>query len=445
MTEIISVLISMLYIYILLLSIKHHKRLPILFYFLITFGLSIVSRPFISALVPGFDLGFGSWIYWGSAPEVIVQESLVLIFVFLVATICFTKFGIDEFRQFDVTLHANMVLEKVSLVCLFLFIPIYVWKGYYLWDGITNDGYMATYTGDVKAPLWSNIGSAIFQMSYYFFLASFPKRRKFYLVTTLYILAVGASLGSGQRGEFVTTILFVMFISVFFGYNKFSVVKVGFIGLMLLIVSVIVDALRSGRNPLSSLIMDISLFAWNQGVTFFTIVGLLENRDQFGYFEGLLFLNKLLSCDIAPYTTGEFCNNSAVVTNIPGIWWQKLTYILDPVIFESGGGLGGSIVSALYLIFNSPYFVFSMAVFFVSCLFFWRMINYFHLKAKSAPLLIRVYFLYALHATIFIPRASLDYLIPHPRLIISAIVIFSLYVLVKSLAPSSRIPMHNRI
>jgi hypothetical protein len=307
--------------------------------------------------------------------------------------------------------------------------PIYIYRGWIVFNGISESGYLATFTGDVKAPFMVNIGVAIFQVSYYFFLASFPKRRQFYLVSVLFLIASISSLGTGQRTELVTSVLFVIFISYFYNYNVFSFIKLIPIGLALIVLSITINAIRFGDDPISAIYVGLIDFLWGQGITLFTLIGSLEHAKEFSTFEGLFFVNKLISCDIAPYFTGEFCNNSLAVTRVTGIWWQKLTYILDPVKFAEGGGLGGSIIPSLYLMFNLNEFYVSALILFVSTYYFWKFVSMFQSAAFSSKLYLRVYSLFFLNAVIFIPRAGLDSLIPHPRLLLMAIFIGFVYVI----------------
>ena len=223
--------------------------------------------------------------------------------------------------------------------------------------------------------------------------------------------------------------LFVIFISYFYNYNAFSLKRLIPIGLALITLSIAINAIRFGDDPIDAIYLGLIDFLWGQGITLFTLIGSLEHAKEFSTFEGLFFANKLISCDIAPYFTGEFCNNSLAVANVTGIWWQKLTYILDPIKFSEGGGLGGSVIPSLYMMFNLNEFNMAALILFISSYYFWKIVVIFQSVAHSSKLYARVYSLFFLNAIIFIPRAGLDSLIPHPRLFLMALFIGFLHVI----------------
>lgn len=417
-----------LYSALFFLSIKHIKFIPILPIFLITFGFVLMSRILIGVMFPDFDISLGTWIYWGAAPDEFVEKSIILIGIFLVSTIFFVLKNFRAHVPLSISRDNIPYLTKFSVVCMALSGPIYIYRGWTVFNGISENGYLATFTGDVKAPFIVNIGVAIFQVSYYFFLASFPKRREFYFVSLLFLIVSISSLGTGQRTELVTSVLFVIFISYFYNYNSFSLKKLMPVGLVLIILSIAINAIRFGDDPIDAIYLGLIDFFWGQGITLFTLIGSLEHAKGFSNFEGFFFVNKLISCDIAPYFTGEFCNNSLAVANMTGIWWQKLTYILDPIKFAEGGGLGGSVIPSLYIMFNFNEFSISALILFITSYYFWKIVFTFQSAAHSSKLYARVYSLFFLNAIIFIPRAGLDSLIPHPRLLIMALFIGFMYV-----------------
>lgn len=434
MINLLASISSLLFIVVLIGSIRKPYGIPILPMFLITFGMVIMSRPMIGAIIPDFDITFGTWIYWGFAPEQYVVQSLALICLFLLATVS-TMFIMrnDDLRA--PPLVTNRPLMQVAVFFLCASAPLYVYRGWLLWTGVQDSGYLATFTGDVKAPFFVNISTALFKTSYYFFLASFPGRRMFYTVSSLFLLLTVTSVGTGQRTELVTGVLFFFWATYNYSHNQFSFKKIIPVGLGLIILSIAINAMRFGDSPLEAIQLGLLEFAWGQGISFFTIIGTLENTNSFHLFEGFFFPNKLISCDVLPYITGQYCNNSDVVTNTLGIWWQKLTYILDPIKFYEGGGLGGSIISALYLMFNFDEFPLAATMFFLSSLAFWFVVIKMH-RMLSMGVLTRVFGLYLLHMVIFIPRGGLDIFIPHPRYIGSAILIYFVYRLV---APSGKV------
>lgn len=422
----LSVISVSVYMLLFFLSLKRIAAIPIMPMFLISFGVVIMSRPVIGIFFPEFNIGFGTWVYWGDAPEEYVRQSLLLIIVFLMATVFFyflnSKVSIIKSNEEK----TDLLLQKISLWLLMLSFPVYIYRGIFLWNGIEENGYLSTFTGEIKPPLYVNFGTAVFQLAYYFFLSSRPRLKTFYYVSFLYLVAAISSLGTGQRTEFVTSVLFFLFVSYFYNYNRFSFKKIIILGGALVLTSMVVNAFRLNESPVDALKLGLIEFFWGQGNTFFTLVGTLENRSQFNTFEGLFFPNKLISCDLMPYFTGEFCNNSVSAASTVGVWWQKLTYILDPDLFGQGGGLGGSIIPSLYLIFNFEDFYLSLFFFFIVSLIFWKFVVFLH-DVNDSKVYMRVYKLFALNSIIFIPRGGLDALIPHPRFLIVGFFIYLIY------------------
>lgn len=427
MIKFLSLLCSLAYVWALVLSMKRTRGFAIGPIFLLVFGGVIMTRPMIAAISDDFDVAAGSWMYWGVVPDDVLVRSLILILIFLLAFV----FVLSFFRPRNVVERTNnRVLEQVSVFFLVASAPLYAYRGYLLMSAIADAGYFATFTGEVQTPFIVNIGYAIFQVSYLTFLAAVPDRASFKRVTIFFLILSASSLGSGQRTEFVSAVLFTYWAGLHLGLYEFKLRRVSLMAVPLLFVSIVINAWRLGVGINESFAESVLSFFWGQGVTIFTIFGLVENRTLFSPFEGFFFPNKFLVCDLGPYLTGQFCANNVATVKLSGLWWQRLSYILDPEKFLEGGGLGGNVVSSLYLMFNFENFALSATMLGISAsVFFWLLIR--SGKLQRGGVFANIYFIYLMQVMTFLPRAALDALIPHIRYMIALAFIVVIYQIAK--------------
>lgn len=398
-----------------------------LFYFILSFGFFYLTRFPIYLYSEQFDFTVGSWIYWGKAPDAAVQKSLMLIETFLLAILAFKtgKIITNSYKE-------NVPLFQISTIILLLSAPFYLIKNYMVYTQIGALSYLDTFTGDIKAPFIVNIFSGMFQVSILTLLTAYPNKRKFYLILVPMSLIVMTSLGTGQRTEFLLYTILILYYLRRRGFFEISVIKLLGIFFLLMFISVKVNIWRMGSDS-GNFLSELLLLYWGQGATLFTVFGVQEYPEIFNPFEGWFFWNKFISCDILPYFNGEFCHNGEVAANTIGIWWQKLSYFLDPVQFQKGAGLGGSLISSIYLLFNTGFFLLDIGMFFIFCyLFIWisEYISSNRLKSVTAV----TYQMFFCSMLFFSSRAGLDTFIPHPRMIVSFLCILLLYHLFKNIS-----------
>jgi hypothetical protein len=396
--------------------------------FWITFGVFILSRPIISLIDSDYDLDVGTWMYWGVVPEYIIEQSLILIAVFILAFILVSMFIKKNHKIYLEKFNPNLMWA--SILSMVLSFPLYIYRSYSVFDQMQESGYLATFTSDIKTPLFLNIGMGVFQISYYFFLSSFPPKKYFYRVSILFLIVILFSLGTGQRTEFASILIFTYWSGYFLKFYQFSIIKIAGIFASLAFLSILVNALRLGIDVnSSSYVTEAFNFLWGQGVSIFSLFGVIENNKIFLPYEGWLFVNKFIACDFLPYINGDNCNNGFLVSTIPGIWWQKLSYYLDQNLFLTGGGLGGNIISSIYLLFNSDYFILNLTAFLFFSIIFFALLYGSDVFYRSNKIILKVYFFYLIQILLFLPRAGFDIFIPHPRMLISTLIVLIIYLI----------------
>jgi hypothetical protein len=426
--QFITIIIILLYLVALAIAYKKINIKSFILLFWITFGVFILARPIIGLIDNDYDLDVGTWMYWGVVPEYVIEQSLILIAVFILAFILVSIFIKKNHKIYLEKFNSNLMWA--SILSMALSFPLYIYRAYSVFDQMQELGYLATFNGDIKTPLVLNIGMGVFQISYYFFLSSFPPKKYFYRVSIFFLIVSLFSLGTGQRIEFASALIFTYWAGYFLKYYQFSFLRLVGIFAGLAPLSILVNALRLGIDVNSNPYMTEALnFLWGQGVSIYSLFGLIENNKIFLPYEGWLFLNKFISCDLLPYINGDNCNNGFLVSAIPGIWWQKLSYYLDKNLFLTGGGLGGNIVSSIYLLFNSDYFNLNLIAFFFFSIIFFLLLYHFDYFYRSKKIILRVYFFYLIQILLFLPRAGFDIFIPHPRMWISALIVLIIYLI----------------
>ena len=436
-----------LYLIAISISLTKFKSYPLIALFLLTFFLFISSRPTIAltGLIDNYDLQEGGWFYSGRASEDTVIKTLLLISIFLALSIIVmliknpvviksmpSKVNGVLFKQ-----RHEKTLQDVSLIILYISAPLYAYRCFLIYKAITLTAVYDLYTGAIQIPFILNFSMAIFQVCFIVFISTRPNKKLFIYNSLFYLAICSLSLSTGQRTEFMCAVLFIYWAGCHFGFFKLSIINLAIYSIPLIAVSIIVNNIR---NDISSDFLSIDGFLdflWGQGVTIYTIYGIIDFNYAFGNNDGLYFINKLISCDIMPALTSNYCVNGEIVAAQIGIWWQKLAYLLDPILFESGAGLGGSVIGSLYIMFNYQSFFLSMVLFSLSStLFIIFILNL--SKLEKWGTLSKIYFFYAVNITFFIPRAGFDSYIPHPRMLIATLFILLLSFFASFLKTSQR-------
>ncbi len=401
------------------------QRNPV-YFFILTFGLFLMSRVFIAILVPDFSISQGTWIYWGEASTGVVQQTLILLFLFISA---FLVVPVSSLRQ-RAKIRPQPVLARTALITMICTAPFYAHRGINLAMTVADAGYLATFTDEVKTPFVLNLIMGVFQSAYYVLVSAQPPRRIFVMASGLFLAISVFSLGSGQRTEFMAALILVYWCGAYLKNYEINIKIVAAAAIPMITLSIIINGWRLGVSIQEAALQEALSFIWHQGNTLPVVYGTLENSSSFLPYEGWLFPNKLLSCDITPYITGAYCKNGDVVVSTPGIWWQKLTYILDPLTFSEGGGLGGCVIAAIYLMFNSESYAINAVVFFLTSCAFFALLYKGQMKLTGTPFGM-IYFVYLAHTLTTLPRAGFDALLPHPRLILGTAFIIALNHLIR--------------
>jgi hypothetical protein len=428
MTFLFSILVSFVYIATFLrVWISKNNTAAVGLFVVVMLGIVNVSRYALGLVMPGEDLMRGSWFFWGEvSDEAFLHSSLALIVVLLAICLNDATFRTKSPPPYQRAGAASQNIFLVSWLLLVLGVVASAYRSFLVRDFIADNGYLATFSGSANVPFLINIFIALPHCCFYAVVASRPGKVGFFSYAGIYLLGLVFTLQTGQRTEFMVGLLLVLWSAFYLGHVR-GFLKFIPLGIGMVILAILVNNWRLGLPATEIDFLEFLMFFWGQGVSLLISYGFFENRESFYAFEGWLFLNKLVSCDILPYITGNYCVGD-VAAQVPGVWWQKLSYILDAETYNEGGGLGGSMVVSFYLLFNSNLLYLNLFVLLFTAFYFMR-ISYTIVLTTSPSFIKRFFAVFFMHKLIFFARAGLDVFVPHPREILA----MSLFVFALSL------------
>lgn len=432
MTYSSSILVTLLFFVTLFITYRaRNKSSGIGLFVLIILGIVNISRYILAIFLPEVDILQGSWIFWGEVSnQAFIKTTLCLSAVLI--GILFNEL-IYKKPILKPKYKSNFNLLVTSYLVLMIGSISLIYRSLKVKSFIETDGYLATFTSSLDLPTYINIGIALPHVAFYSFIASNPSKKHFIIFASLYLAVLASSLATGQRTEFMIASLLVIWSGFYLGYIQklHRFLPLGFVFVFL---AIFINSWRLDEQHDYLGVIEFMMFFWGQGVTLLVNFGLFENEELFFFGEGWFFVNKFISCDIAPYFTGNYCIGETAA-NVSGVWWQKLSHTLDSQTFYLGGGLGGSMVGSLYLLFNSGILFLDVIVLALTSFFFMRL-SYNIVSSASRGHIRALFATFFMHQLIFFPRAGLDIFIPHPRVIFGFMVLIIIYFFVCHIAKS---------
>lgn len=224
---------------------------------------------------------------------------------------------------------------------------------------VFREGYFAMYSDfQSRLPYLINLFSSLFEYALFIFLATLPSKKEAKLPIILYLTIAVVSLGTGQRGSFVLSFLFILMYM--FLRNKLTpedgmwisekgmLVVAGSIPLLLSFLF-LMNYLRTERETDMSTNLLLSFF-YQQGVSV-EVIGYAKDYEMFfpkdkvyllgdivDYFRYNVFTRVLTgSGPLEPQSVKHALEDNSLDA--------CLTYLVKPSFYLEGGGLGGCYIA----------------------------------------------------------------------------------------------------
>lgn len=292
-----------------------------------------------------------------------------------------------------------------KIIMIVFFIPVMV-KLIIQFNFIRINGYLSMYTdafAEIKYPVWTSGSFIFFTSGYCIFLASFPKQKEYLIYTFLCALVYFANALKGQRGGFLSIILYFVFF-----YTKHYNIKLKLNKVILLVVIGVIfigvmGNVRTsyGDSKKSDLTLDtkelIHKLVYTQTTTravpMYIIQGGLKYHDY----------PFILSSFISPYLQIKYPSEGGQ-TDVVAKHYNKttavITYNISKRAYLGGNGIGSAFIGEAYDFFGFIgiiLFSILLSIFFVFC-----DSSRLHVKRSLIPLLF-----FILQGMPILPRANI--------------------------------------
>lgn len=362
-------ILVLLWVYSLIFSLRNIDKKIAFCSFLVTFFVFLLGRIFIDNFFPGFESDYTMEVdnrdSYSKVANYFVLYSLILSLSGLcIGYLSKNKVIVSNKIENPVYLKRIREISKRMTIFFFLFVLLVTFEKirYILDNGYIN--YYLTFKESLPHICYTLASS--YKFAFFIFLASFPSKKEVWPLLFLYLMEACVSLLTGQRGSFITPLLFV--IIYFFVRNSLSpqdpwIGRKGKIALVvtipILCASMFLVMLLRGDNETGSFDF-FTLF-----LNFFYQQGGSQVVVGFAYdFEPIIPKGQWYS--LGPLIR-FFSDNP--ITNILGISesieYQSIematkghelgsfiTYRADPNRYFSGGNLASSYVAELWLDFG---------------------------------------------------------------------------------------------
>ena len=270
-------------------------------------------------------------------------------------------------------------LRRASMIGFLITLPLQ------LYVDVRNAMFVATHsyfefylTPPVTLPGPGRVLAGAFAICYLSYLATLPPKRAIVLPTALYIAEGVVSLGSGQRQGFMLTLAIV---AVYVAYRHFSspagerwvtarAMRATLVALPLLaIVMVAIGRVRtSPSRQVSGVLAPFADFLYAQGVSI-NVIGYgyvyraqIPGDHLYSFGPVLDLLTRRLPALVGK-GPGVLSGQTVERATQSGWFSHLLSYLVDPVYYLRGGGMGSSFVAELWADFGYPgVFIGSLAV-----------------------------------------------------------------------------------
>lgn len=362
--------------------------------FFISLGTFVYSRIFLDILGL-FDFGTADRFFHTILPNSVKQETLI----YLLFSLLFIHLGaiignLKKTSYSDNTCH-NIFFDKFGSVLFFISLPGILTKSYIDLKYILENGYLAVYTGEINSiqyPFWTTGSGTLMMLGLAFLFASILSKKKFFIIAIFVIILKTMALFKGVRGEFLVSLLFLVWYYYQFITTKdikvLLTVTIGFLAIVLM-QFMLFFRLNMEFAFISFSDVLVNFFAAN-GTTILVLEHMIDSKDE--------FINNRLPYIIEPLISfSSYGGNSLNKLEHSNFLADHLTYFLSPNRYLNGEGIGGSFLGELYDL--------GFLGFILGSVLLGYMIMYLEKLFKSSQLMLLLSFP-IVYAIIWMPRGS---------------------------------------
>jgi oligosaccharide repeat unit polymerase len=325
--------------------------------FLCSFGIFMLSWVFLDILgLENFNLKVWTSGYFNIkiSHTILSLISFSLLFFHLGALFAFRqtkKYSSKCINQIYINPNIKTI-RKIGLFLFFIALIPFLIRNYFIFSYILNNSYRDIYVNGLGAALPNpilRISDDIFLFGVFIYYSTYPQGKLYYVITVLYLLSIISLLAGGARGGLITLVFgFLSYI----GFrranvNKKKIIQLLIVGCVLIYITQIVGLYRETDFSTSELSQDSDLiytFLKSKGGSIQTIGFFLEYEDKIDN-KPLYFLSPIFNFfRISSVSEGQTVSN----INSSYMLGYKLSYLIDPFMYFSGGGTGSSFIAEVY-------------------------------------------------------------------------------------------------
>ncbi|EOX3343913.1 O-antigen polysaccharide polymerase Wzy [Vibrio cholerae] len=349
LVTILEILLILIYVIALIKSYRCMGRVNVLFLFLVSFGTFNLSRIFIS-LVSSYSWSTG-YMYVDYSFDVDTQLFvLFVLFCFIGFVNLALDFVVSDNSNYFPIINNNPKLEKVSSwAMLVAFIPLTYRKILEI-NAMSGLAYSDVYVSTelfIGIPFYLKGWNMLFEFSFYLFLISFPKKKKFIIFSVLFIfIEVLTAINGGRTGLVVGVFLILSVYSYLFRL-KLSL-RFMSLGVLLILFSQVISSLRSFQSVTGGLVTNINNFFIEQGGSMNVIAFNFINNNRYLTDSHFNIFSPIYDGIMAMLYTSTWQTQSEELVGMSLSLGAQLSFALNQEFYLKGFGIGGNNLAEVY-------------------------------------------------------------------------------------------------
>lgn len=314
----------------------------IFLYTLFLFNFTRIFLDIINYKEFGWATKFANYyFFYDVRNEILFVFLLVLLFTHLGFFIGIFNENMEKFKN-SVTLKSKQIYTDFGMFLFLVSLPALSYKMFIQLRIILRTGYEAYYTGilkNVDYPFFTKGSGTIMTIGFLIFLISIPSKKKFLVVSTLYLMVKLLDSFKGARAIFLTQLLFIMwYYAKVYGIKIKAKTMLKLVGFTVIFSQILVS-FRSKRIFSLNLINSIYDFLFSQGVSYLVLGYTINYKNQIiGEGNYPYILQGIFGFKPQSLETLKTTNSLA----------DKLTYLLNPSAYLKGEGIGSNYIAEMY-------------------------------------------------------------------------------------------------
>lgn len=342
-----SLILSITYFYALIGSYVLYKRINVILLFLMAFGAFNLSRIVISLIYP-YDWSFGNMFKEFSFSLTQSMELLLCLFVFIssvnISIWSTSLFHDKQLHSYPSSTSSWVRLEMFTVILMSISIIQTILRKIIEMNAMSGMSYSDIYVpGSVvfNVPIYLRGWNVLFELSFYLFLASRPRKSLFILFSFLFVFVNFLSAINGTRTGLIISIFLVIGMYSYFYRMRLSLRLIVF-SLALVVFSQVISSIRSFQPVDSSLITNIINFFIEQGASMNVILFNEDYREYYMTGYELNIFSSFYDGFMALLSPSVWVGQSEELIQHTLSLGAQLSYAINPNYYLLGFGIGGN-------------------------------------------------------------------------------------------------------